>query len=151
MAIQIGDKMPDKLSVNQLGEPVLATRLRGKKVALYFYPKDNTSGCTAQACNLRDNYAELRKAGYEIVGVSVDDEKSHQKFIAKHDLPFTLIADTDKTLVQHFGVWGEKKLYGRAYMGTLRTTFIFNEQGILERIISPKEISTSDHAAQILK
>ena len=90
MAIQIGDKMPDKLGVNQLGEPVLATMLRGKKVALYFYPKDNTSGCTAQACNLRDNYAELRKAGYEIVGVSVDDEKSHQKFISKHDLPFTL-------------------------------------------------------------
>lgn len=151
MAIQIGDKMPDKLGVNQLGEPVLATMLRGKKVALYFYPKDNTSGCTAQACNLRDNYAELRKAGYEIVGVSVDDEKSHQKFIAKHDLPFTLIADTDKTLVEHFGVWAEKKMYGRAYMGTLRTTFIFNEEGILERIISPKEISTSDHAAQILK
>lgn len=151
MAIQIGDKMPDKLGVNQLGEPVLATRLRGKKVALYFYPKDNTSGCTAQACNLRDNYAELRKAGYEIVGVSVDDEKSHQKFIAKHDLPFTLIADTDKTLVEHFGVWAEKKMYGRAYMGTLRTTFIFNEEGILERIISPKEVSTSDHAAQILK
>jgi len=150
MAIQIGDQMPDKLGVNQFGEPILATMFKGKKVALYFYPKDNTSGCTAQACNLRDNYAELRKEGYEIVGVSVDDEKSHQKFITKYDLPFSLIADTDKLLVQQFGVWGEKKLYGRVYMGTLRTTFIFNEEGVLERIISPKEVKTSDHTAQIL-
>lgn len=151
MAIKIGDKIPESLCVNQIGEPVSASMFRGKKVALYFYPKDNTSGCTAQACNLRDNYAELRQAGYEIVGVSVDDEKSHQKFIAKYNLPFMLIADTDKTLVQHFGVWGEKKMYGRTYMGTFRTTFLFNEDGILERIISPKEIKTSNHAAQILQ
>lgn len=151
MAIKIGDKIPESLGVNQIGEPVSASMFRGKKVALYFYPKDNTSGCTAQACNLRDNYAELRQAGYEIVGVSVDDEKSHQKFIAKYNLPFMLIADTDKTLVQHFGVWGEKKMYGRTYMGTFRTTFLFNEDGILERIISPKEIKTSNHAAQILQ
>ncbi|HPW89990.1 MAG TPA: thioredoxin-dependent thiol peroxidase [Paludibacteraceae bacterium] len=151
MAIKIGDKIPESLGVNKIGEPVSASMFRGKKVALYFYPKDNTSGCTAQACNLRDNYAELRQAGYEIVGVSVDDEKSHQKFIAKYNLPFMLIADTDKTLVQHFGVWGEKKMYGRTYMGTFRTTFLFNEDGILERIISPKEIKTSNHAAQILQ
>lgn len=150
MALQIGDKMPEKLGVNQVGEPILASSLRGKKVALYFYPKDNTSGCTAQACNLRDNYAELRKAGYEIIGVSVDDEKSHQKFITQHELPFPLIADTEKKLVEQFGVWAEKKMYGRAYMGTLRTTFIFNEEGVLERIISPKEVKTSDHAAQLL-
>ena len=150
MALQIGDKMPEKLGVNQVGEPILGSSLRGKKVALYFYPKDNTSGCTAQACNLRDNYAELRKAGYEIIGVSVDDEKSHQKFITQHELPFPLIADTEKKLVEQFGVWAEKKMYGRAYMGTLRTTFIFNEEGVLERIISPKEVKTSDHAAQLL-
>ena len=150
MALQIGDKMPETLGVNQVGEPILATSLRGKKVALYFYPKDNTSGCTAQACNLRDNYAELRKAGYEIIGVSVDDEKSHQKFITQHELPFPLIADTEKKLVEQFGVWAEKKMYGRAYMGTLRTTFIFNEEGALERIISPKEVKTSDHPAQLL-
>lgn len=150
MALQIGDKMPETLGVNQVGETILASSLRGKKVALYFYPKDNTSGCTAQACNLRDNYAELRKAGYEIIGVSVDDEKSHQKFITQHELPFPLIADTEKKLVEQFGVWAEKKMYGRAYMGTLRTTFIFNEEGVLERIISPKEVKTSDHAAQLL-
>ena len=150
MALQIGDKMPEKLGVNQVGEPILGSSLRGKKVVLYFYPKDNTSGCTAQACNLRDNYAELRKAGYEIIGVSVDNEKSHQKFIAQHELPFPLIADTEKLLVEQFGVWAEKKMYGRAYMGTLRTTFIFNEEGILERIISPKEVKTGDHAAQLL-
>jgi peroxiredoxin Q/BCP len=149
--MNIGDKAPELLGINEKGEEIRLSNYKGKKIVLYFYPKDSTSGCTAQACNLRDNYSALRKAGYEVIGVSVDNEKSHQKFIAKHDLPFTLIADTDKTLVQHFGVWGEKKLYGRAYMGTLRTTFIFNEQGILERIISPKEISTSDHAAQILK
>ena len=109
-----------------------------------------TSGCTAQACNLRDNYADLRKAGYEVIGVSVDSEKSHQKFIEKNNLPFTLIADTDKKLVEQFGVWGEKSMYGRKYMGTFRTTFIINEEGIVERIITPKEVKTKDHAAQIL-
>lgn len=117
---------------------------------LYFYPKDNTSGCTTQACNLRDNYAELRKAGYEVIGVSVDDEKSHQKFIDKNELPFTLIADTDKKLVEQFGVWAEKKMYGRAYMGTLRTSFIINEEGVIERIIDSKEVNTKAHAEQIM-
>ena len=118
--------------------------------SLYFYPKDSTSGCTAQACNLRDNYSELRKAGYEVIGVSVDNEKSHQKFIEKNNLPFPLIADTDKKLVEQFGVWGEKSMYGRKYMGTFRTTFIINEEGVIERIITPKEVKTKDHAAQIL-
>ena len=117
---------------------------------LYFYPKDSTSGCTAQACNLRDNYDALRQAGYEVVGVSVDSEKSHQKFIEKNSLPFPLIADTDKKLVEQFGVWGEKSMYGRKYMGTFRTTFIINEEGVVERIIGPKEVKTKDHAAQIL-
>ena len=110
-----------------------------------------TSGCTAQACNLRDNYEELRKQRYEVIGVSINDQKSHQKFIEKNSLPFTLIADTEQKLVQEFGVWGEKSMYGRKYMGTFRTTFIINEEGIIERIILPKEIKTKDHAAQILK
>ena len=110
-----------------------------------------TSGCTAQACNLRENYAELRAAGYEVIGVSINDAKSHQKFIEKNELPFTLIADTDLKLVQEFGVWGEKSMYGRKYMGTFRTTFIINEEGVIERIISPKEVKTKDHAKQILQ
>ena len=132
------------------GGTVSLAGLKGRKVALYFYPKDSTSGCTAQACNLRDNYDSLRQAGYEVVGVSVDSEKSHQKFIEKNSLPFPLIADTDKKLVEQFGVWGEKSMYGRKYMGTFRTTFIINEEGIVERIIGPKEVKTKDHAAQIL-
>ena len=117
---------------------------------LYFYPKDSTSGCTTEACNLRDNYAALRRAGYEVVGVSVDSATSHQKFIAKHELPFPLIADTEKTLVEAFGVWGEKSMYGRKYMGTFRTTFLINEEGIVERIFLPKEIKTKTHGEQIL-
>ena len=110
-----------------------------------------TSGCTAQACNLRDNYEELRKAGYEVVGVSINDQKSHQKFIEKNQLPFTLIADTEHKLTEEFGAWGEKSMCGRKYMGTFRTTFIINEEGVVERVISPKEVKTKDHAAQILK
>ena len=122
----------------------------GKKLVLYFYPKDMTSGCTAEACNLRDNIEALSAEGYAVVGASVDDAKSHQKFIAKHELPFSLIADTDKRLVEEFGVWGEKSMYGRKYFGTFRTTFIINEEGIVERIIGPKKIKTKDHARQIL-
>lgn len=148
--IAIGDKIPDILGINQLGELVHSSDFLGKKLALYFYPKDSTPGCTAEACNLRDNYSELRKAGYEVIGVSVDSQMSHQKFISKNQLPFNLIADTEKVLAEHFGVWGEKKLYGRTYMGTFRTTFIFNEEGILERIINPDEISVKNHANQIL-
>lgn len=148
--INVGDKAPAVLGVNEKGEEIRLSDYKGRKIVLYFYPKDNTSGCTAQACNLRDNYAELRNAGYEVIGVSVDDAKSHLRFIEKNNLPFTLIADTDKKLVEAFGVWGEKKLYGRAYMGTFRTTFLINEEGIVERIISPKEVKTKEHAAQIL-
>ena len=148
--INVGDKAPEILGINEKGEEIRLSAYKGKKIVLYFYPKDNTSGCTEQACNLRDNYSELRKVGYEVIGVSVDNEKSHQKFIEKNNLPFTLIADTDKKLVEEFGVLGEKKLYGRAYMGTFRTTFLINEEGIVERIITPKEVKTKEHAAQIL-
>ena len=144
--MNIGDKAPEILGINEKGEEIRLSNYKGKKIVLYFYPKDSTSGCTAQACNLRDNYADLHKAGYEVIGVSVDNEK----FIEKNDLPFTLIADTDKKLVEHFGVWGEKSMYGRKYMGTFRTTFIISEEGVIERIITPKEVKTKDHAAQII-
>ena len=149
--MNIGDKSPEFLGLNEKGEEIRLSNYKGRKIVLYFYPKDMTSGCTAQACNLRDNYEELRKQGYEVIGVSINDQKSHQKFIEKNSLPFTLIADTEQKLVQEFGVWGEKSMYGRKYMGTFRTTFIINEEGIIERIILPKEIKTKDHAAQILK
>lgn len=149
--MNIGDKAPEFLGLNEKGEEIRLSNYKGRKIVLYFYPKDMTSGCTAQACNLRDNYEELRKQGYEVIGVSINDQKSHQKFIEKNSLPFTLIADTEQKLVQEFGVWDEKSMYGRKYMGTFRTTFIINEEGIIERIILPKEIKTKDHAAQILK
>ena len=149
--MNIGDKAPEFLGLNEKGEEIRLSNYKGRKIVLYCYPKDMTSGCTAQACNLRDNYEELRKQGYEVIGVSINDQKSHQKFIEKNSLPFTLIADTEQKLVQEFGVWGEKSMYGRKYMGTFRTTFIINEEGIIERIILPKEIKTKDHAAQILK
>ncbi len=148
--MNVGDKAPEILGINEKGEEIRLSNYKGKKLVLYFYPKDSTSGCTAQACNLRDNYDALLQAGYEVVGVSVDSEKSHQKFIEKNSLPFPLIADTDKKLVEQFGVWGEKSMYGRKYMGTFRTTFIINEEGIVERIIGPKDVKTKDHAAQIL-
>lgn len=150
MSLQVGDKAPEILGVNQDGKELKLSDFAGKKIVLYFYPKDNTSGCTAQACNLRDNYSDLRKAGYEIIGVSADSEKSHQGFIAKQNLPFNLIADTEKTLSTLFGSWGEKSMYGRKYMGMFRTTFIIDEKGVIEKVISPKEVKTSNHAAQIL-
>lgn len=149
--MNVGDKAPEILGLNEKGEEICLSNYKGKKVVLYFYPKDMTSGCTAQACNLRDNYSELKNAGYEVIGVSINDQKSHLKFIEKNELPFTLIADTEQKLVQEFGVWGEKSMCGRKYMGTFRTTFIIDENGIIERIISPKEVKTKDHAAQILK
>lgn len=149
--IAVGSKVPDFWGTNEKGEEIRASQFAGKKVALYFYPKDMTSGCTAQACSLRDGYGALQQAGYEVVGVSINDAKSHQKFIEKHALPFTLIADTEHRLAETFGVWGEKSMYGRKYMGTFRTTFIINEEGVVERIILPKEIKTSAHAEQILK
>lgn len=148
--MNVGDKAPELLGVDENGKEIRLGDFKGRKLVLYFYPKDMTSGCTAQACNLRDNYASLCKAGYEIVGVSVDGQDSHRKFIEKNNLPFTLIADTGKALVRQFGVWGEKTMYGRKYMGTFRATFIINEEGVIERIITPKEVKTKEHAAQIL-
>ena len=135
---------------DQDGKEIRLSDYAGKKLVLYFYPKDMTPGCTNEACNLRDNYAELKAKGYEVVGVSVDDEKSHKKFIAKHELPFTLIADTDKKLVEEFVVWGEKSMCGRKYFGTFRTTFVIGEDGTIERIIGPKQVKVKEHAAQIL-
>ena len=148
--MNVGDKAPEMLGVNEKGERILLSNYRGKKVVLYFYPKDNTSGCTAEACSLRDNYSALKSKGYEVIGVSVDSAASHKKFIEKHELPFTLIADTEKSLVNEMGVWGEKSMYGRKYMGTFRTTFIINEEGVVEKVFSPKEVKTKTHGEQLL-
>ena len=147
--ISTGDKVPDLTIPDQHGNPVSLADFRGKKVVLYFYPKDQTPGCTAEACNLRDNYELLQKQGYEVLGVSTDSEKSHQKFIAKEKLPFTLLADTEKKLHEAFGTWVEKSMYGRKYMGTARVTFIINENGLIEEVIS--KVDTKDHSRQIMK
>lgn len=146
----VGDKVDDILGVDADGKEIKLSDYPGKKIALYFYPKDNTSGCSAQACNLRDNYHELLDAGYQVIGVSVDSAASHKKFIAKYDLPFPLITDPDHKLVEEFGVWGLKKMCGKEYMGTNRTTFIISPEGIVERVITPKEVKTKIHASQIL-
>ncbi len=148
--MKAGDRAPEILGMNEQGEQVLMSSFRGRKVVLYFYPKDNTPGCTAEACSLRDNYEALKARGYEVVGVSVDSAASHKKFIDKHELPFTLIADTDKALVEQMGVWGEKSMCGRKYMGTFRTTFIINEEGVVEKVLSPKEVKTKTHGEQLL-
>lgn len=140
--------MPDLLGLDQDGKEVKVSDYKGRKIALYFYPKDNTSGCTAEACSLRDGYDELKKAGYEIIGVSKDSAKSHRGFIEKQNLPFRLIADTDTTLQKQFGVWAEKKMYGRTYMGTLRHTFLIDENGVIEKVI--EKVDTKNHAQQIL-
>ncbi len=148
--MEVGQKAPEVLGINENREEIKLSDYAGRKVVLYFYPKDSTPGCTWQAQNLRDHYDELREAGYEVIGVSIDGEASHQKFINKHELPFPLIADTEKTLVEQFGVYGEKKMYGKTFMGTFRTTFIINEEGIIERIIEPKKVKVKQHATQIL-
>ncbi len=148
--MNIGDIVPDLLGIDSQGHEVRLSDYPGKKIILYFYPKDNTSGCTAEACSMRDNMQALTDAGYQVIGVSVDSEQSHQKFIAKHSLNFPLIADTDRVLVERMGVWGEKSMYGRKYMGTFRTTFIIAPDGRIERIFLPKEIKTKTHADQIL-
>ena len=141
--------MPHFEVIDQNGNTVTSNDLLGRKTIIYFYPKDNTSGCTAEACNLRDNYEALSAAGYNVVGVSKDSAASHRKFIEKHSLPFTLLADTTTDMQQTFGVWAEKSLYGRKYMGTLRQTFIFDEEGTLVEII--EKVNTKNHAEQILK
>lgn len=143
-----GEKAPEFEGIDQDDQPIKLSDFKGKKVILYFYPKDNTPGCTAQACNLRDNYKELVDQGYAVIGVSQDSSKSHKKFIEKQNLPFPLIADTDHTVHNLFGVWGEKKMYGKTYMGTLRTTFVINEEGIIDQVI--EKVKTKDHTAQIL-
>lgn len=149
--MNIGDQAPEILGRDQDGNELKMSDFKGKKLVLYFYPKDDTPGCTSEACNLRDNYHQFLAQGYAVVGVSVQDEASHKKFIEKYQLPFPLIADTDMTLNNAFGVWGEKNMYGRKYMGTFRTTFIIDEEGKIERIISPKEIKVKEHAEQILQ
>lgn len=149
--MQIGDKAPTLLGKDQNGNDVTLDSLNGKGLILYFYPKDSTSGCTAEACSLRDNYAELQKMGYEVIGVSIDSEASHRKFIEKNTLPFTLVADTEHALVEQMGVWGEKSMYGRKYMGTFRTTFIINHEGVITHIFEPKQIKTKTHAQQIIE
>ncbi|QMU29730.1 thioredoxin-dependent thiol peroxidase [Adhaeribacter radiodurans] len=149
MALQIGDRAPDFAIPDQDGIVHKLSDYQGRKLVIYFYPKDDTPGCTAQACNLRDNYYDLRLKGYEVIGLSVDSEKSHQKFIQKFELPFTLLSDTDKKMVEAYGVWQEKSMYGRKYMGTMRYTFIIDEKGIIQDIIT--KVDTKDHAAQLVK
>lgn len=148
MALTVGSKAPDFKSKDQDGKEVLLSEYKGKKVVLYFYPRDMTPGCTAEACSLRDNYKALQKAGYEILGISTDDEKSHKKFIAKESLPFRLLADSDKTVHNKFGAWVEKSMYGRKYMGTARITYIIDEKGIIAEVI--EKVDTKNHAEQIL-
>lgn len=148
--MNVGDKAPEILGTDENGKELRISDFAGRKLVLYFYPKDNTSGCTAEACSLRDNIDALAAKGYAVVGVSSDSEASHRKFIEKHSLPFHLIADTDHKLQEQMGVWGEKSMYGRKYMGTFRTTFLIDENGVIEHIFLPKSIKTKEHATQIL-
>lgn len=149
MSLEIGKPAPAFEAKDQNGQTIRLADFKGKKVVLYFYPKDNTPGCTAQACNLRDNYEALQNAGYIVLGVSSDSEKSHQKFIEKQNLPFPLIADVDLKVHEAYGTWVEKSMYGRKYMGTARTTFVIDENGLLAEII--EKVDTKNHTNQILK
>lgn len=148
MALQVGDKAPSFEAKDQDGNTIKLSDFQGKKIIIYFYPKDSTPACTAQACSLRDNYDALLHKGFAVLGVSVDDEKSHKKFANKYSLPFPLLADPEHTIVEAYGVWGEKMLYGRKYMGTIRTTFIIDEAGIIQEVIS--KVDTKNHAGQVL-
>jgi thioredoxin-dependent peroxiredoxin len=147
MALAVGSKAPDFKTKDQEGKEVTLAALKGKKVVLYFYPKDMTPGCTAEACNLRDNYKALQKAGYEVLGISTDNEKSHKKFIEKEKLPFRLLADEDKSVHARYGTWVEKSMYGRKYMGTARVTYVIDESGMITEVID--KVDTKNHAAQI--
>lgn len=149
MSLEVGQLAPEFEAKIETGATIKLSDYRGKKVVLYFYPKDATPGCTAQACNLRDNYDALLNAGYVILGISSDDEKSHKKFIEKQSLPFPLIADTDLKVHEAYGTWVEKSMYGRKYMGTARTTFVIDEEGKIAEVI--EKVDTKNHTAQILK
>ena len=149
MTIEIGQKAPEFNAKDQNGDIITLSQFKGKKVVLYFYPRDSTPGCTAQACDLRDNYNTLLEKGFVVLGISTDSEKKHQNFITKYDLPFPLIADTDKVVHELYGRWQLKKFMGKESMGTVRTTFIIDENGMIEDIIS--KVKTKEHAAQILK
>lgn len=149
ISLKSGDKAPEFVSVDQNGKQIKLSDYKGKRLILYFYPKDNTPGCTAEACSLRDGYEQLGNLGYEVIGVSPDSEKSHQNFIKKHNLPFSLIADTNQDVANSYGVWGEKKMYGKSYMGILRTTFIIDEKGVIVHVIS--KVNTDEHVTQILE
>ncbi len=146
--LSAGDKAPDFSGKDQHNNTISLSDYKGKKLVVYFYPKDDTPGCTAEACNLRDNYTVLQKAGYEILGVSADKAEKHQKFITKYSLPFPLIADEDHSVIKAFGVWGQKKFMGREYDGIHRETFVINEEGVLEKVIT--KVKTKDATAQIL-
>lgn len=148
MKLEVGQTAPVFEALNQNGETIKLNDLKGNKIVLYFYPKDNTPGCTAQACSLRDNYEALLLKGFKVFGVSTDDAKSHKKFIEKFSLPFDLLVDTDHKLVEAFGVWVEKSMYGKKYMGTARTTFIIDENGLISEII--EKVDTKEHAGQLL-
>jgi len=145
--LQLGDLAPPIRAKDENGEWITLEELRGKKVVLYFYPKDDTPGCTAEACDLRDNYAKFIDQGFEVIGVSADSEKSHTSFKNKYKLPFRLISDTDKKVLEDYGAWGEKKMYGKSYMGIIRKTFIINEEGYIEKII--EKVNTKEHSKQI--
>ncbi len=147
--LKIGDKAPDFKGLNQNGEQVALSDYKEKKLVIYFYPKDLTPGCTAQACNLKENYDELKQKGFEILGVSADDESRHLKFIEKYELPFALLADTNHEVIKSFGVWGPKKFMGKEYEGIIRTTFVIDENGIIEHII--EKVKTKNHTEQILE
>ncbi|MDR1056521.1 MAG: thioredoxin-dependent thiol peroxidase [Prevotellaceae bacterium] len=147
--LKTGDKVPGFIGKDQDGNTISLSDYNGKKLILYFYPKDNTSGCTAEACSLRDAYPDFMEKGYEVLGVSPDSEKSHQNFIGKHNLPFRLLADIDHKIAELYNVWGEKKMYGRTYMGIIRTTFVIDENGNIQQII--EKVDTKNHAEQILR
>lgn len=145
--LAIGDKAPAIDSLDQEGKRITLEQYKGKKIVLYFYPKDNTPGCTAESCDLRDHYDQFIQQGFEVIGVSADSEQSHQKFIAQHQLPFPLISDTEKKVLQDYGAWGEKKNYGKTYMGIIRKTYVIDEEGIIINII--EKVKTKEHSTQI--
>lgn len=149
--MKIGDRAPEVLGKDEQGREIRLSDFKGRKLVLYFYPKDHTSGCTAEACSLRDHYSELQGMGYEVVGVSKDSAASHVKFKEKNQLPFPLIADVDHTLLEAMGAWGEKTMYGKKTMGTIRTTFVINEEGIIEQIFAGRQIDTKNHATQLIE